>query len=62
MKDMVGRQLVRHDPLAINTETLWTRIQTARSEIPQERIYALFDYLPLRSEALVTAHGGFTLY
>ncbi|KAJ8878666.1 hypothetical protein PR048_019251 [Dryococelus australis] len=36
--DMVGRQLVLHGPLPTTVEGLWTRIQTAWREIPQEDI------------------------
>ncbi|KAJ4439760.1 hypothetical protein ANN_07888 [Periplaneta americana] len=53
--DMVGRQLVRHGPPAPTLDTLWSLIQTAWREIPQEHIQALSDSMPRRLEALITA-------
>ena len=41
-------------------DALWTRIQTAWRDIPQEDIQGLFDSMPRRIETLIAAHGGFT--
>ena len=60
--DMVGRRLIRQGPLAPTLGALWTRIQTAWRDIPQEDIQGLFDSMPRRIETLIAAHGGFTPY
>ena len=44
--DMVGRRLIQQDPLAPTLDALWTRIQTAWRDIPQEDIQVLFDSTP----------------
>ena len=58
--DMVGRRLNRQGPPAPTLDSLWTRIQTAWRDIPQEDIQGLFYSMPRRIETLITAHGGFT--
>ena len=41
--DMVGRRLIRQDPPAPTLDALWTHVQIARRNIPQEDIQDLFD-------------------
>ena len=60
--DMVGRRLIRQGPPAPTPDALWTRIQTAWREIPQEDIQGHFDSMPRRIENLIAVHGGFTPY
>ena len=60
--DMVRRRLIRQGPPAPTLDALWTRIQTAWRDIPQEYIQDLFDSMPWRIETLIAAHGGFTPY
>ncbi|KAJ4438525.1 hypothetical protein ANN_14470 [Periplaneta americana] len=60
--NMVGRQLVRHGHPAPTLEALWTHIQTAWREIPQEHIQTLFDSMPRCLKALIAVHGGVTPY
>ena len=55
--DMVGWRLIRLGPPA-----LWTHIQTAWRDIPQEDIQGLFDFMRQHIETLIAAHGGFTPY
>ena len=59
---MVGRRLIRQGPPSPTLDALWTRIQTAWRDIPQEDIQDLFDSMPRRIETLIAAHGGFTPY
>ena len=58
--DMVGRRLIRQGPPAPTFEALWTRIQIAWRDIPQEDIHGLFDSMPRRVETLIAEHDGFT--
>ena len=60
--DIVGRRLIRQGPPAPNLDVLWTRIQTAWRDVPQEDIQGLFDSIPRRIETLIAAHEGFTPY
>ena len=60
--DMVGRRLIHQGPPAPGLDALWTRIQTAWRDIPQEDIHGLFDFMPCIIERLIAAHGGFTPY
>ena len=60
--DMVGRRLIRQGPPAPTLDALWTRIQIAWRDIPQEDIQGLFDSMPRHIETLIAAHGGFTPY
>ena len=60
--DMVGRRLIRQGPLAPTLDALWTPIQTAWMDIPQEDIQGLFDTMPRHIETLIAAYGGFTPY
>ena len=50
--DMVGRRLIRQGPPAPTLDTLWTRIQTAWRDIPQEDIRSLFGSMSRRIETL----------
>ena len=59
---MVDRQLVCHGPPAATLDTLWTCIQTAWRETPQEYVQALFDSMTQRLEALIVVRGYFTPY
>ena len=59
---MVGRRLIRQGPPAPTLDTLWSRIQTAWRDIPQEDIQGLFDSMTRRIETLIAAHGSFTPY
>ncbi|KAJ8885869.1 hypothetical protein PR048_012075 [Dryococelus australis] len=52
--DMVARRLVHRVPPATTVDALWTRIQNAWREIPQEHIQVLFDSMPRRLGALIT--------
>ena len=60
--DMVIRRLIRQDPPAPTLDALWTRIQTAWRDIPQEDIHGLLDPMTRRIETLIAAHGGCTSY
>ena len=60
--DMIGRRLIRQGPPAPTLDDLWTRLQTAWRDIPQEDIQSLSDFMPRRIERLIAAHGGFTPY
>ena len=60
--DIVGRRLIHQAPPAPTLDSVWTRIQTAWRDIPQEDIQGLFDSMPRRIETLIAAHGGFTPY
>ena len=51
-----------YSSLSSSTYALWTRIETAWRDIPQEDIQGLFDSMPRRTETLIAAHGGFTPY
>ena len=60
--DMVGRRLIRQGPPAPTLDALWTRIQTAWRDIPQEEVQGLFDSMLRCIERLIAVHGGFTPY
>ena len=60
--DMVGRRLIRQGPPAPTLDALFTCIQTAWRDIPQENIQDLFDSMPRRIETLIAAHGGLLPY
>ena len=60
--EMVGQRLIRQDPPAPPLDVLWTRIQTAWRDIPQEDIQGLFDSMPRRIETLIAARRGFAPY
>ena len=60
--DMVGLRLTHQGPPATTLDALWTRIQTAWRDIPQEDIQGLFDSMSRRIETLIAAHGGFSPY
>ena len=60
--DMVGRRLIRQGPTAHTLDVLWTRLQTAWRDIPQEDSLGLSDSMTRRIETLIAAHGGFTPY
>ena len=60
--DMVGRRLIRQGPPAPTLDALWTRIQPAWRDIPQEDIQGIFDTMPRLIETQIAAHGGFTPY
>ena len=51
-----------HGPPAPSLVALWTCIQTAWRDIPQEDIQGLFDSMPRRIETLIAAHGSFSPY
>ena len=44
--DMVGQRFIRQGPPAPTLDALWTHIQTALRDIPQEDIQGLFDSMP----------------
>ncbi|KAJ8876874.1 hypothetical protein PR048_021322 [Dryococelus australis] len=52
--DMVSRRLVRHGVPESTVDALWTHIQTAWREVPQEHIQVLFDSMPQRLGALIS--------
>ena len=60
--DMVGQQLIRQGPPALTLDALWTCVQTAWRDIPQEDIQGLFDSMLRSIETLIAAHGGLTPY
>ena len=53
---MVGRRLIRQGPPAPTLDALWTRIQTAWRDIPQDDIQGLFDSMPQRIERMEAPH------
>lgn len=60
--NMIKRRLAHYPSPAITTNELWTRIEAAWQSISQEHIQRLFDSLPRRLEALITARGSCTKY
>ena len=54
--DMVGRRLIHQGPPSPTLDALWTRIQTAWRDIPQEDIQGLLDSMPRRIATLSAAH------
>ena len=55
VRDMVGRLLIHQSPPAPTLDALWSRIQTAWRNIPQEDIQGLFDSMPRQIETLCSA-------
>ena len=58
--DMVGRRLIHQGPPAPTLDALWTCLQTAWRDIPQEDIQGLFDSMPRCIVSLIAVHGSFT--
>ena len=46
--DIVRRRLIRQSSPAPTLDALWTRMQTAWRDIPQEDIQGIFDSMPRR--------------
>ena len=60
--NMVGRRIIRQGPTSPTLDALWTRIQTAWRDIPQEDIQGFFDSMSRCIETLIAAHEGYTPY
>lgn len=60
--DFVGRRLARDPRPTSSTDELWIRIQATWNALPQADIQNLFDSMPRRIAALISAHGGHTKY
>ncbi|GFW79326.1 transposable element Tc1 transposase [Trichonephila clavipes] len=60
--DIVGRRLVRDLRPVASTDELWLRIQTIWNTLPQADIQNLFNSMPRRVAALITARGAHTKY
>ena len=61
-RHIAHRTCLGYGPTAHTLGALWTRVQTAWRDIPQEDIRGLFEVMPRRIETLTAAHGGFTPY
>ena len=60
--DVLGRAVRRIQAPVQNLEELWTVLERAWNEIPQDVIRNLIDSMPRRIEAVIRARGGYTIY
>ncbi|GFS48006.1 transposable element Tcb1 transposase [Trichonephila clavipes] len=60
--DLVGRRLASDPRPAGSKDELLLRIQAIWNSLPQADIQNLFDSVPRRIVALISARGGYTKY
>lgn len=59
---MVAEQLARHNTPVTTLDELWYRVEAAWASVPVHAIQALFDSMPRRIKAVITARGGCSGY
>ncbi|GFT13655.1 transposable element Tcb1 transposase [Trichonephila clavipes] len=55
---MVAMRLDRHHTPVATVDELWYLVEAARSSVPVHAVQSLFDSMPRRISAVITARGG----
>lgn len=59
---MVAEQLARHPTPVTTVDELWLRAEAAWASVPVHAIQSLYDSMPRRIRAVITARGGYSGY